>query len=48
MRSKRQAAAKRACTRWRALKLRTVSQVLDKGAGEPTESQAGREGSGIS
>jgi hypothetical protein len=40
MRSKRQAAAKRACTRWRALRLRTVSQVAERGGGEPRAVQA--------
>lgn len=40
MRSKRHEAAKEPCTRWRALRLRTVSQVLDREGGEPRESQA--------
>jgi hypothetical protein len=40
MRSKRQAAPKEPWTRWRALKLRTVSQVMDSVGGEPTAIQA--------
>jgi hypothetical protein len=40
MRSKRQAAAKAAFTRWRALKFCTVSQVLEREEGDPIDNQA--------